>query len=665
MGLKDMLRGISHKQKAVLLTMSILGCLANPVYAADTNQTDVVKTRDVIVSATRTEQEVKETPASVEVITHEDIETMGAETLAQALKLAVGIDVLENGMVGNTVSIRGMKTNQTLILVNGRRIRTEDTSETANNYELQRINMDNVEKIEIVRGPASSLYGSEALGGVINIIMKKPTEAKTTVSLSSTSHQNDTSIYADFGKQGKWAWAMSGRATDVKERTTGGTTNQFGDKYYFNLEGTMDIDKNKKLDVYYDVLKEQLDQDSTYSASVFSSAKPSTTSYDHTRTSTGITYSGKDSIGDYEFRTYYTNFEKKQRQRYQSNNKLISFDDMEFNSWITDGKRTIQAADNHLITVGGEYRKEDYEGTRIGTGSDQKTVTLEGISNKSSKSSMDYSALYLQDEWIMSDKWLVIPSVRYDHNNQFGDEVTSKIGTTYKLNENSRVKANIGTAYKAPTASELYMNWRHAPTGFLTVNILGNPDLQPETSKNYEISFEAEKDNNFGKLTYFKNDVSNLINSKTLSSVGNPMRGMVITSQWVNIDKAEISGVEFEAGRHLSDKFTLKTTYTNLDAVDDTSGGRLEGRAKNRISLQLQYDDVKATGVSAVVWNEWVRDYLQDTTNYSYSTLNFSVNKKFNDKYSMYFGIDNLLDKKVENLAIDGLIWRTGVTLSI
>ncbi|MBP2630473.1 MAG: putative TonB-dependent receptor protein [Firmicutes bacterium] len=650
-----MLKRWGKKKKAAVLAVSILGYLTNPAYAAEISDETVVKTRDVVVSATRTDQEVKEIPANVEVITREDIDTMGAETLAQALKLAVGIDVLENGMVGNTVSIRGMNNNQTLILINGRRIRTEDASSTANAYELQRVNMDNVEKIEIVRGAVSSLYGSEALGGVINIIMKKPDEAKTTLSLSSTSHQTDTSIRADFGKQGKWTWAMSSRATDVKKRTDNdATTNQYGDKYYFNLEGVMDLGENKELDIYYDVLKENLEG---------STASTTKTDYDHTRTTYGTGYSGKDKLGDYEFRTYYTNFKKEQDTRLKSTGKLSDFDDMEFDSWITDGKRTMQVADNHLVTFGGEFRQEDYASTRINSGKDKHTVTKEGITNTMSKASLAYSAFYLQDEWIMSDKLLVIPSVRYDYSDQFGDKITSKLGSTYKLNDNSRFKFNVGSAYKAPTASELYMYMEH-PSSTRIIRNVGNANLQPETSMNYDVSFEAEQGKNFGKVTYFKNDVDNLIAFTTKNTVDSTTGKRIMTNTYGNIKQAEINGIELEAGRHINDKLTVKATYVNLDAMNTTSDTRLEGRAKDKISLQFQYDDVKASGISAVLWNEWVSDYYQDAANYSYQMLNLSVNKKFSDKYSMYFGLDNLLDKKVEDLNIEGLIWRTGMTVS-
>ena len=189
-----------HTKKRLLLTAAVLGAMSVPAYAAESASNTNVRTDEIIVTASRTEQEVKETPSAVEVITRADIDKMGAETLAQALKLALGIDIQENAMVGNRSAMRGMNTNQTLILIDGRRVRTENTSETMNYYELQRVNMDDVERIEIVRGAVSSLYGSEALGGVINVIRKHPANAQTSLTLDWTTHQSDQGIRLDSGK---------------------------------------------------------------------------------------------------------------------------------------------------------------------------------------------------------------------------------------------------------------------------------------------------------------------------------------------------------------------------------------------------------------------------------------------------------------------------------
>ena len=122
------------KKKHLLLTAAVLAAMTIPVQAAE-KKPDAgkeIKTGAVVVTASRTKQEVKETPSSVEVITREDIDKMGAESVRQALQLAIGLDTTETGMVGNQVSIRGAQTNQTLILIDGRRVRSEDTSSTMN-----------------------------------------------------------------------------------------------------------------------------------------------------------------------------------------------------------------------------------------------------------------------------------------------------------------------------------------------------------------------------------------------------------------------------------------------------------------------------------------------------------------------------------------------------
>mgnify|MGYP000936083066 FL=1 len=649
-----------HTKKRLLLTAAVLGAMSVPAYAAESASNTNVRTDEIIVTASRTEQEVKETPSAVEVITRADIDKMGAETLAQALKLALGIDIQENAMVGNRSAMRGMNTNQTLILIDGRRVRTENTSETMNYYELQRVNMDDVERIEIVRGAVSSLYGSEALGGVINVIRKRPANAQTSLTLDWTTHQSDQGIRLDSGKVGKWAFSTSFKHMDVRERGTDAGSNMYGKKYFFNIDGRMDVAANKWLDVFFDYMKEDLYMKDSLTQG---------TSYDHDRISTGVKYSGRDSRGDYEIQTYYTYFDKNQRTRNRTSGTLHSFDDMKYNSLIFDGRRSMQIAPNQLLTVGGEYRKEDYESTRI---KGSATRTLEGVTDQLGDSSMNFAALYVQDEWMASPRWLLIPSIRWDYNDVFGSEVTGKFGTTYKINKGLRFKANVGTAYRAPTASELYFDWRHTPNAMMNVHIVGNPDLTPEKALNFDIGIEGERGKTSGKLTYFHNKVEDLININTVVTIlpGFPPRRLA-TGTYQNIDNATIQGVEFEAKQDLGNGFALRGLYTYLDAQDDGTGARLTGRARHKASLQLSWDDPRH-GWNATLWNDWISGYrYAETVNRrtvykdaAISLLNFVVTKKFNDQFSAYLGVDNLLNKESDALAYDGRIWRGGVRMT-
>ena len=650
------------KKKSLLLTAAILAAMSVPVQAAEKKQEETthIKTDEVVVTASRTKQEVRESPSSVEVITREDIDKMGAENLAQALQLALGIDTQENAMVGNRSSIRGMNTNQTLILIDGRRVRTENTSETMNFYELKRINMDDVERIEIVRGAASSLYGSEALGGVINVIKKHPGKMQTAVTLDWTSRQSDEGIRFDSGKLGKWALSGSFKHMGVREQGTDAGSNMYGKKNFFNLDGRMEMTEDKWLDVFFDYLTEDLYMKDSLTQG---------TDYDHKRFSTGIKYSGRDKRGDYEMQVYYTYFDKHQRTRERANHSLNSFDDLKFNSLIFDGRRSIQVAKDHLLTFGGEYRKEDYESTRIkGT----NTRTLEGVTNQLGNSSMDYTAFYLQDEWLASPRWLIIPSLRWDYNSEFGNELTGKLGTTYKITKDVRFKANIGTAYRAPTASELYFSWHHTPNARMDVQINGNPNLKPEKALNFDLGFEMEKDKTFGKITYFHNKVDDLINIDTVMSrlPGFPPR-VLATGTYRNIDSATMQGVELEVRQALGGGFSVRGLYTYLDARDGKTGERLAGRPYHKASLQLSYDDAKH-GWNATLWNDWTAGYRYGETvgrrtvykDASLSILNFVVSKKINDHFSAYLGVDNIFDKESDALAYDGRIWRGGVNMT-
>ena len=215
------------RREPAWLVSAVLGALLCPAcaqtaFAADS---DAIRTRDVVVTASRTEQEVRQTPASVEVITRAQLEKTGANTLTEALKTATDLNITQSAM-GNNVSLRGMNNNQTLLLINGRRVRTEDTNDSANKYELNRVNMSDVDHIEIVRGAASALYGSDAMGGVINIITKKSKEPTLTVGGDWTSHEKDGYFHVGSGQQGKWSFDLDARYSDTRNWGYLGSTAQ-------------------------------------------------------------------------------------------------------------------------------------------------------------------------------------------------------------------------------------------------------------------------------------------------------------------------------------------------------------------------------------------------------------------------------------------------------
>lgn len=441
-----------------------------------------------------------------------------------------------------------------------------------------------------------------------------------------------------------------------------GSGTQYGTKDYFNVKTKYKIDDKKSLSFFLDYMNEDLYLDSDF------------TSYDHDRTKFGLSYDGKDKKGKYQLRVNYSIFNKDQNTR--KNGILTGWDELKFRTLTLDGQRSYQLNDEHLLTVGGEIRKEKYEGTRIGSGGDNvHTVTREGVSQDYSEKSTTYYAVYIQDEWQVEDNWLMIPSIRFDHNSAFGNKVTYKLGNTYKLSDNTRLKFNVGTAYRAPTEAELYMNWKHTPVSTpafnMNVYVTGNPNLKPEISYNFDFGLEAESKSGrtSGKVTYFHSKFDDLINSKSTTTMipGRPTTVNVV-SQYVNVDSAEIQGAEAEFKQKLGKNFTLRSTYTYTDAKDG-HGVRLEGGDRHKLSLQLNYDDAK-TGWSGSLWNDWHGDYwaVDDYGNLSSnsaSIMNFVVSKKIGKGGSAYVGVNNIMGKDDANaftvFGLTGRVWRAGV----
>lgn len=712
--------------KKRMLTLAVLCAVGGslPVMAAPADG-DVVRTKDVIVTATRTEEEVKVVPQNVEVITSEDIEKLGATDVYQALKLASNVDVTRAGMAGHNVMIRGMSTNHTLILVNGMRRAGEDTSVTQNVYALDRLSLSDIERIEIVRGPASAQYGSDALGGVINIITKKSgVEPSVTVGASTGTSSINNYYHINFGKQGNFSGSLDMRFSKLRKQMFEDSdgSNYYGPTQDFHFDGNFDLGRNQNLNVNLGYYHEKTSADYVDSSSVmpagsslqFSDAMPEITLtedfvmessknkkewYDFTRKDFSLAWTGKTSKNDWMIRTYYSYLDKDNNlYNYRSDLPTLNgtmqmgptsrpislpmegmlggmfpkydWDKMKYKLFGIEGKDTMAIGEDHLLTFGAEYRTNKVEGTRMGNGGDN--VHSEDRWGNGVLKTKDYSekevdtyAAYIQDEWMVNDKLLIIPSVRYDHDSSFGGETTPKIGATYFINDHNRFKANWGKSFKAPTISELYMSMTRA-MGPSTVTVLGNPDLQPEEAESWDISYEYDDDKNWGKITYFENDVKNLITSHALDADG-------LINEYINVDKAQINGVELELGHHFNKNWTVKAMSNWLDAVDKADDSRLDNRAKNITTLQLMYDDLDPYGYSVVLWNQWVNKYRYTTggtmggmsgnsesKDATYSTFNVTVNKKFGKGNRIFAGCDNIFDEKNTNAYLYGRTWVAG-----
>lgn len=632
------------------------------------SKTDEVLTKDVVVTATKTKAKVRLVPQAVEIITAKDIEAIGATNVDDVMQYALSLNII-HAVHGDALAIRGMASNQTLFLIDGQRIAQEDTGDTMNGEALKRLNVSEIERIEIVRGPGSSLYGSEAMGGVINIITKKSHKAGVQFGLGYGTKRNAGFIRVDFGKHNHFSGSLDAhfekvlREVEFKDR--GGT------RHNYRFKGNYDFDNAAKQQLQIEL--HRMDSNLVEETDLFK--KPNSRKSEHTGKVTSdsrftnkeqggsISFTGKTASNEYMIRAYTNRLTKHQLTRGTLADKpelgLVpgDIDAAKYKTTVFEVRNTSFINDDHNITFGFEHKKQSYAGTRLMRQKVEGPSLTKELKEYSTKS----YALYIEDQWQVSDRLFLLPSLRYGYDYQYGAEVTPKLGLTYDVNKIWKLKANYGKGFKAPTISELYMNWVHG--GYM--GLLGNPDLKPEHSRSYDVSLEGDNGSMFAKFTYFNNDVSNLISFKPIR----PSADMVNPPRWLyqyhNVGSAQINGIEIELGTHLSKYLTARLQYNWNDATDKKSKTRLLGRAEEETGVQLRYDDHGVNPLQITLSGKYVKNYIvsgrQGDVFFSYPTIDLGIHKTWNKQMSVYMGVDNLFNKKEEDLYIRGRSYRMTV----
>lgn len=598
---------------------------------------------------------------------------------------------------GHDIIIRGMETKHSLVMVNGRRISNEaDASGLGNAMSLDRININDVEKIEIVRGPSSALYGSEAMGGVLNIITKPSKEQTLLTGLEHTSEDTSHWWHADTGRIGNFSMTFDARFNKINRSMpdTATESDPYGTAQTYNASLNYYVNDHSYVNAYMDYYSQHLKTDTgtptmkpitlTTSRGMSLSGQAmleGTGSKAYKQKNYGISWNGKTDKNDWQIQAYMSKF----NWSTTSNTKVLGsippagmegmfnfllqkkntydFNHDEHNMWAIEGRDSLRVNDHHRVTFGAEYVKDKVAGTGLGSNGDGvHSITENGKTKSSSEKTLSPYAAYLQDE-IEYGKWFIVPAIRYDHHSAYGSHTSPKIGVTYNATDHFRIKANYGDGFKAPSVSQLYYDLDMEMGRGNWVHLTGNPNLKPEKSKSWDLGVEAEFGKGYGSLTYFDNDVDNLITSipKGKDSNGHNLH------RYENVNKARIKGLENTLGYRFNDTLEFKVTSTLLDAKDTSAGKDLTQRAKLSQIYQLIYDDHKDTGWSAVLWNQLDYKFVTgkvwdggESVKKSYSLTNFSLTRKVNKDTRVYGSIQNIFDKKDEDCDLDGRFWSIG-----
>ena len=529
---------------------------------------------EIVVTGTSTPHHIKNAPVQTELISKRQIEqTAPSDFTELMLNISPSFDFTPRSM-GPFMRLNGLSNDYILFLIDGKRMYGDIGGQT----DLNRINPENVQKIEIVKGASSALYGSEAIAGVINIITRQPRQK---VYLSNNTRVGGYGKWIQNNKLSINLGKFSSHTSFDRKQTDGWQLN----KYELNDEKLVETDE-KAVDESSDyTINQKLTYAPMQNLSIYLQGskyerdvkKPKSVRnygffYDNFTYAGGAKYLLKK--GNYikadwhsdNFRYYYKY--NQQHGDYANGDKIIQTEQLRdaFNI-----KSMVGISHAHLIIAGVDYVNEELE----------SAGRLEG-----EKASAYTNAVFVQDEIKLLTDFTLVAGVRFVNHKEFGNAFTPKLAALYKLN-NVNLRATYARGFKAPTLKELYYRYHYQRFNTL---YLGNPSLNPQTSDYYSASVEYHSERFSASISVYQNRVNDLIDYQTVETAPeDTATGISRTRQHYNISKAQTTGADMLFNAEIGRGFTLGGGYSFVDAKNLTDDIRLENVAQNYGNIRLGY----------------------------------------------------------------------------
>ncbi|MCC9624508.1 TonB-dependent receptor [Thalassospira sp. MA62] len=517
---------------------------SSPANAANTETT----LDPIFVTASSRASTVKDAPASVSVITHDDLARNVSSDVTEVLRKEAGLNVGFGSDGTKGISIRGLGSDYTLIMVDGKRVNAQLTTLRHYNGDLGWIPEEAIERIEIVRGPMSTLYGSDAVGGVVNIITRDARDYWSGSVTTEWIEPEDSNTGATKSLNGY----VAGPLVSDKLYFTGYANardedpNEDPDVGGNNSDGSRDYDASGRFTWMPDD-KQTIDLELGYGEERYDPyLAPGETDSSKTKITRGT--ASLQHVGDWDFGTTtitaYTEQASNEGNHTDRSGALLT-NSIDVASYTLDGKVSMptEILVKQDLTLGGEYRYEELDdAANLGM---LNTVT--GTTG-SPTTDLTTFAVFAEDQFHLTDAFTLTAGLRMDHHEEFGEHFSPRLYGVYKVDDAWRVKAGWAQAYKAPDLRELNPNWvtRSRGRGCGAVGgpceMVGNADLDPETSDNYEIGFTYDDHGVSGGLTYFYNEIEDKITSAREPTLVLP-DGTVFV-QRINVDEARTQGFE-------------------------------------------------------------------------------------------------------------------------
>lgn len=589
-------------------------------------------------------QTIQDVQGSIEVIDRQRMDALSIRSVPQLLQYAVGVEMRDRGST-SSVAIRGSSNNQTLLLVDGLR-RTGKFGSS----DLIGLSAENIERIEIIRGPMSALYGADSIGGVINIITKKSGNefgGGAYAMGGATGHGERGTIigraYLDSGQLLNTRHRLSFEARErdifrynrnapqsdlgeIKQRFlsyNGDWAIRPGRKLSWGMEYTNQDDKSTRFD-----LSRGLEQEDRAQGRV---------NYNDANSTRVIDLSLGYGVSDTKV------------IRTASNLETTNFRRVEGNAFVT-----FFPLDNLIWTLGAGGRDESIDVNVFTAGRQSRTVYH----------GMTQAELNWDGNW---GRFALLGGVRYDDFSDFGGSVNPRVSGTYGYGQFS-LRAGYGHGFVAPAFTSQYITVERSASrpGFVSTTLIyGNPDLKAEKGNTVEVSGAYAFDRGKLEATWHHTDYSNLINSVSVPVVtrngavvcqagrttipGEPLPRVLSCNESQNIGQARIQGVEVVLNYNVFDWWRLFTAYEWLDTKDKRTSLRLRGRAADhtvRVQNMFSYLDKLFFSVNLVSqWNYFGQNALRRDVLVDHFNMDIKLDYFFTKQINLFAGIDNITDR--------------------
>lgn len=581
----------------------------------DTNSLNSSEIENITIRSTRIPAGAKDIGSSLYIISEDQIKARGFKDAIDAISSAPGVTSKQNGSFGGvgTIRIRGASSSQTLVLVDG--VPVNDSSSPAGGYNFEYLNTSNIQSIEVLKGSQSTLWGSDAIGGVINIYTKQPesTSFGASAEIGSFGLKRGSADINFAGSNSRFRVSTSKTSVDgisKADEKDGNSEDDGFESESYSMSVSIDLDSL--------ILKGSL------------SYMESQVEYDSYGFATGVQDGDERSNTD-EFigsiSAFFDLFDDKLQ-----NSIFISQSDIN-RDYYSNGSFSFGAeGKRELIRYQGNIEVNEFNKIAFGLESEESKVDVD-------ESTIDGS--FLLYEFRPNSKIIISTGIRNDDHEGFGSKTTRRISGTFKPSDNLIIRSSWGEGFKVPTIFQ--------STYFCCGATSANSSIRPETSTSYDFGFELffnEMNSNFS-ITYFDQDINDQINFSF--GVGG----------YENIDKVNSEGFEIALDYQISKLMSLYLNYSYIDSVDG-NGSSLFYVAKDSGEAGLIYEPNNSFSGSIIA-----RYNGSESSSYGKidSWIRFDVNGsyKLSGTNELYFRIENLLDEEYQQIFGYGTPERSGI----